>query len=287
MFMTKLKIAPSLSAEYLQVDKPSPLADNKIESLIQEVLSGGLDKDITDAVYTNFLEECEQWIVSSSFNNLRGLDSFSRKDIVIGCTQFIDTLYMKGDVQVLPGDYKYHERLGNEPVEFAKLKSGVPLIIAMPFPSLGDKLPNMEIILDMCYDNDIPVHIDGAWITCCRDIDFDFNHPAIQSVAISLSKGLGLGWNRVGVRWTRKTQADAISIMNDFHMNNRALVMIGLHFIRNLQPDHLWKTHEEHYYKVCKDLDLTPTKSVYLALKDNQPVGISPLIRFLENEHLS
>lgn len=67
-------------------------------------------------------------------------------------------------------------------------------------------------------------------------------------------------------------------------MNNRALAMIGLHFIRNLTPDHLWSTHTDRYYKVCKDFDLTPTNSIYLALQDGQPVGVSPLIRYLENE---
>jgi hypothetical protein len=107
---------------------------------------------------------------------------------------------------------------------------------------------------------------------------------AIRSVGISLSKGLGLGWNRIGLRWTKTTKTDAITIMNDFHMNNRALVMIGLHFIRNLSSDYLWLTHGERYYKVCRDFNLLPTRSIYLAMRNGQPVGVSPLIRYLENE---
>jgi len=71
--------------------------------------------------------------------------------------------------------------------------------------------------------------------------------------------------------------------MNDFNMNNRALAIIGLHFIRNLSPDYLWINHAERYYKVCDDFNLTPTNSIYLALKNNKPVGVSPLIRYLEN----
>jgi hypothetical protein len=107
---------------------------------------------------------------------------------------------------------------------------------------------------------------------------------AIRSVGISLSKGLGLGWNRIGLRWTKTTKTDAITIMNDFHMNNRALVMIGLHFIRNLPSDYLRLTHGERYYKVCRDFNLLPTRSIYLAMRNGQPVGVSPLIRYLENE---
>jgi hypothetical protein len=126
--------------------------------------------------------------------------------------------------------------------------------------------------------------VDGAWLTCCRGINFDLSHPSISSIGISLSKGLGLGWNRIGLRWTKQTEPDAITIMNDFNMNLRAPAMIGLHFIRNLEPDYLWMTHGERYAKVCKDFNLTPTNSIYLALHNGQPVGVSPLIRYLENE---
>jgi hypothetical protein len=160
----------------------------------------------------------------------------------------------------------------------------IPLIIAMPFPSIGAPHQDMEEILNECLVKKIKVHIDGAWTTCCRDIVFDYGHPAISSVGISLSKGLGLGWNRVGLRWTKDTKADSITIMNDFNMNNRALAMIGLHFIRNLQSDYLWNTHGRDYYKVCYDFNLMPTNSIYLALRDGQPVGVSPLIRYLKNE---
>jgi hypothetical protein len=142
----------------------------------------------------------------------------------------------------------------------------------------------MTEILDEAQDKGISVHVDGAWLTCCRGINFDLLHPSISSVGISLSKGLGLGWNRIGLRWTRQTKADAVTIMNDFRMNNRALVKIGLHFIRNFSTDYLWTMHGDRYYKVCEDFGLTPTNSIYLALRNGEPVGVSPLIRYLENE---
>jgi len=283
--MKREKIALSYDDTWLQVERPSPLTDNKIESLISDVLSGKLDKDISDTVYENFKQEMEQWILSSPFNTLTGLETFDRKDIIIGCTQFIDTLYMQGPIQVLRNDYRYHERLGLAYVkDVGSLIPDIPLIIAVPFPSIGAPHQDMEEILHECKIKNIAVHIDGAWISCCRDITFDFNHVAIRSVGISLSKGLGLGWNRIGLRWTKTTKTDAITIMNDFHMNNRALVMIGLHFIRNLPSDYLWLTHGERYYKVCRDFNLLPSRSIYLAMRNGQPVGVSPLIRYLENE---
>ena len=283
--MDKIKIAPSYSDQYLEIERPSPLADNRIEQAQLDVLNGKLDKDVSDSVYDNFKIEAEQWFTNSELNNLTGLETFPRKDIIMGCTQFIDAQYMKGSVQVLKGDYRYHWRLDND-ISYSVpgyLRPNVPLIIALPFPSTGAPHTQMKEILDESMEKSIPVHIDGAWISCCRDIDFDFSQPAIHSVGVSLSKGLGLGWNRIGLRWTKDTKADAVTIMNDFRMNNRALAMIGLHFIRNFAPDYLWKTHSNNYYKVCNDFGLTPTKSIYLALRNGYPVGVSPLLRYLEN----
>lgn len=279
-----IRIAPEYSSQYLEIERPSPLTDNRIESLIGDVLNGNIDKDISDLVYDRFKSETEQWILSSKLNSIRGLKSFERKDIIIGCTQFIDSTYMNGPVQTIPGDYRYHQRLGLSYVrEPGNLMPGIPLLIAMPFPSIGTPHEKMEEILNECLEKNIPVHIDGAWVTCCRSVDFDLNHPSVVSVAISLSKGLGLGWNRIGLRWIKKFKQDSITIMNDFNMNNRALVMIGLHFIRTLPNDYLWNTHGDRYYKVCRDFNLTPTNSIHLALRAGEPVGVSPLIRYLEN----
>jgi hypothetical protein len=283
--MNRIDVAPSYSADYLQVERPSPLSDNVIEQLIQNVLTGKLDKDITDKVYTDFKKETIDWILNSKLNHLVGLDGFNRVDIINGCTQFIDNIYMQGPVQVLRGDYRYHERLGLAYVkDVGSLIPDIPLIIAMPFPSIGAPHRDMEEILHECKIKNIAVHIDGAWISCCRDINFDFSHDSIRSVGLSLSKGLGLGWNRIGLRWTRQSHADSVTIMNDFRMNNRALSMIGLYFIRNLPPDYLWNTYGSIYYKVCKDFNLTPTNSIYLALLNNQPVGVSPLIRYVAEQ---
>ena len=278
----QIKIATDYSPKFLQVERPKPLSDRHIESEIQKILHGNWDHDITDQVYTDFKQECEEWIFNSKLNNLKGIDAFTRKDVIIGCTQFIDNLYMQGPVQVLRGDYRYHERLGLAYVkDVGSLIPDIPLIIAMPFPSIGAPHQDMEEILHECKIKNIAVHIDGAWISCCRDVTFDFNHDVIRSVGISLSKGLGLGWNRIGLRWTRQTKADSVTIMNDFNMNCRVLSKIGLHFIRKFPTDYLWNTYRELNAQVCKDFGLTPTHSIYLALKNGEPVGIAPLIRHL------
>jgi len=284
--MEKVRVAPEYTINYLEIDRPSPLSDKHIESLIQDVLFGKMDNDISDNVYSDFKTTAHNYFNSSILNDLKGLDNFNRVDIINGCTQYIDNLYMQGPVQTVTGDYRYHSRLNLGYIkDVGSLIPDIPLIIAMPFPRTGNMHDNMQELLDECKKKNIDVHVDGAWVSCCRDIVFDYNHSAIKSVAISLSKGLGLGWNRVGLRYTREFKQDSITIMNDYRMNLRATVKIGLHFLRNLPVDYLWNKYGESYYKVCKDFDLTPTKSIYLALRNNEPVGVSPLIRYLNEQY--
>lgn len=286
--MNRINIAPTYEQQWLQVERPQPLVDNRIEGVIQDVLFGKMDLDISDKVYVDFKQEMTSWLFASQFNNIKGFDEFNRLDIVNGCTQYIDNLYMQGPVQVLHNDYRYHERLKLAFVkDVGSLIPDIPLIIALPFPHTGDIHADMEEILDEAKNKRISVHVDGAWLTCCRGINFDLSHPCIKSFAVSLSKGLGLGWNRIGLRWTKQDKADAVTIMNDFNMNLRATAKIGLHFLRNFEPDYLWQTHGERYRKVCEDFNLAPTKSIYLALQNDQPVGVSPLIRYLENADIS
>jgi len=283
--MERIKRATSYSAEWLETDRPQPLSDLFIEQLQQEVLSGKLDKDISNKVYTDFKSEMTAWLHRSKLNDLTGFEVFNRIDIINGCTQFIDNLYMQGPVQTIRGDYRYHERLKLSYIkDVGSLIPNTPLIIAMPFPQVGAPHADMLELLNEATIKKIDVHIDGAWITCCKDVAFNFSYPSIKSVGISLSKGLGLGWNRIGLRWTRQPTADSVTIMNDFNMNLRAPTMIGLYFIRQLPPDYLWKKYGNIYNQVCKDFNLTPTASIYLALRNNQPVGLSPLIRYVAEQ---
>ena len=279
--MERLKIAPEYSDKWLEVDRPQALCDNYLESLFEQITTGWT-ADHTLAGIDKFKHQAVNWMLSSTLNRLSGFDSFDRVDVIIGCTQFIDNIYMQCQPQVLVGDYRYHARLGNVFSQPGLLREGIPLIISMPFPSTGAVHTQMREILDEAQDKGISVHVDGAWLTCCRGIDFDLLHPSIKSVGISLSKGLGLGWNRIGLRWTKDQVTDSISIMNDFNMNCRMLTMVGSHVLNNVEPDYLWKTYGELNAKVCKDFNLTPSNAVHMAhTKDGVFVGLSPLIRHL------
>ena len=268
--------------QWLQQDRPQPMYSSNINKFYDNfyqhnpVHTPDLDQQFKDTFV--------KWLDNHKYSSFTGLDAFKHKDIINGCTQFIDDLYQRcGTLQTFENDYKYHWRLNNNIVYATTdtLDPNKELLISMPFPFYGDVHPDMIEILDTAHEKNIPVHIDGAWISCIRDIEFDFDHPAIQTVGISLSKG-GMGGNRIGLRFARKRPEGAVTIMNDFNMNSQALVSMGIKFMEELGPEYFWTQYKDHYDKVCEDFDLQPTKAIHLASKDGRPVGVRPLLRCLQ-----
>ena len=77
------------SDKWLELERPQPLSDNNLESVIRDVILGKMNPDISDKVYDDFKQECQNWIFNTQLNKLSGIEDFNRVDIINGCTQFI------------------------------------------------------------------------------------------------------------------------------------------------------------------------------------------------------
>lgn len=272
------------TSQWLQHERPQPMYDAAINKLYDGIFKE--NPIYNDKLIDDFKTEFKNFLENHSLSKFTGIDSFLYTDVCVGCTQFIDDIYQRlgtNNVMVFEYEYKYHWRLNNN-IQYVTLDSLDPkkeLIISMPFPAYGDVHPLMKDILDRCAVLNIPVHLDGAWITCSRDITFNFDHPAIETFAVSLSKG-GMGNDRIAVRFARTKPTGAITIMNDFNMNCKSLLQTGLKFMQELGPEYFWKKYESKYYKVCEDFNLIPTKAIHVAkTQDGHIVGVRPLLRCL------
>lgn len=279
-------IAKEYSDKELVATRIPPMVDDDLYKFMDKCISVNT-ADLPNLL-DDFKAEMNDYIFNNDVNSLFfSSNVFKHQDICIGCTQYIDDLYQThgyDNIMTLEKDYKYHWRLNNQ-IKYYNLETlepGKQLLISMPFPFYGDKHQDMDKLLDRCQELEIPVHVDSAWITVSKDIEFNYNHPAIQSFAISLSKGLALGSHRIGVRWSRSKMEGPISIMNEFNMNCKSLVWIGLQYMNEFEPGYLWKKYQKHYDKIISDFSLQPTKALHLARKDNEPVGIRPLLLYLE-----
>jgi hypothetical protein len=291
-------IPPYYSRDFLESVRIQPVFSKKIESLINDIIKGDFSANITDRNYPminkkysvdlfdSFKLKMLNYIISSKLNNIVGLQDFCNIDICLGCTQFIDNLYLsfgETNIQRVSNEYRYHQRLypKSSPVSLNTIDKNKHFIISLPFVS-GNMHYQMAEILDRCQEYNTRVHIDCAWLSAARNINFNFSHPAIESIGFSLSKGLGLGWNRIGLRVSRSHANDSIKLMNDFQMIPAMQVCIASYFLDNLEVDHLWVEHEERYNKICNDFELTQTNSIHVACQGQVVYGTSDLIRYLE-----
>lgn len=295
--MQLITVPSTYSVEHIETTKCRPFFDKLHEQLIVGVGNAPyypLDASFSEAgvcktenIFEKFKTHFLAYITSSTLNSVIGLENSARTDIILGCTQYIDDLHIRhSEIQVIEHEYNYHKRLKPNTVycTIETLKPRVPLIISIPFSYTGCTYRDMTRLLDRCSELDIPVHLDGAWITAAKNTHIDFNHPAVVSLGISLSKGLGLsGWNRIGVRYTKENVEDSITVMNGFLQIPSVPVIIGTYFMEHVPVDHLWNTHGNKHYKICSDFNLNTSDTIHMATKDNNVLGLSNLLRYLEN----
>ena len=274
--------------------RPSPMYNNEIHEFGRALTASGAHTFNSPNTSQEFKDLFDQWIHQTRINMFTGLDTFPDRDIIQGVTQFIDDIYQVhlGNVYILDHDYMYHKRLYGETyvVNNANLlPANSHLIIGMPFPFYGDIHPDMASILEVCLSKNIYVHIDAAWIGCTKNLEINFDHPAIHSIGFSLSKGLGLGYSRIGVRYSRKRQPGPVTIMNDFTMIPRTMCWWGIEFINKFGHDYLQTKYALYYKILCERCNLIESKSIHLAHSATNnvlaPVGVRFALEFLENHH--
>ena len=253
-------------------DQAVPLRDQFLINLVKS--SRELDFVTNQDLYNNFKTAVLDWFFNNPANCLTA-KPHAQAEIIQGCTQFIDSVYIQGPAQHLDGDYAYHVRLGHASKQVGELAPNIPLIMAMPFPLYGDVHPQYCQILEECRHKNIDIHIDSAWLSSAHNITFDYSDPQIKSYAVSLSKGMGLGWNRIGVRYAGAKSTDSVTIMNSHDMNPRAAVLIGLHYLKHVPKNYLWSQYESLYNQVCQEHNLIATKCIHMARLDMKTVGVS------------
>lgn len=239
-----------------------------------------------------FLQVIDQWVKSHKHVQYLGLDQFTCHNAILGTTHQLDELhYLYGNrIVTLPGEYKYHRRLTDFTVRTVScpgdLAANDVFVVSYPSCITTGVVENFDEWLQRCLELNIPVHIDGAWFGQCRNFVFDVSHPAVKSVSVSLSKALGMGSQRIGIRYTREKTTGPISIMNDFRYCNVSDMWLGANMIDHFGPDFWWNAYSAEYAKVCKDFDLIEANSFHVAFRadhtgQKHQMGIRTPLRFL------
>jgi hypothetical protein len=279
-----------ITKEMLGTRRQRPMYLSKFTKFRQSLDMKNYPKDPHD--YTKFfLNEIDLWITTHKKVQYNGLENFTRRDVILGTTQQLDELHLLHEkkITVFEGEYKYHRRLTENKVKqitnYKELVKGDVFIVSYPSCITTNYHNEFEILLNHCESNKIPVHIDGAWFGQCRNFNFDVDHPAIQSVSVSLSKAFGMGSQRIGIRYSREKIIGPISIMNDYEYCNVSDMWIGVEMMKHFGTDYWWENYSDLYSKVCQDFDLTEADSIHVGwLEENEKkhqYGIRTPLRFL------
>ena len=217
----------------------------------------------------NYLDRFHSWVTSSKLNSIVGLNAFPDRDVIVGVTQFLDDLHIfhSQSLVVLENEYPYHFKIRKDmrTRKISELRKGDVLLISMPHVGGGIVHPRMPEILERCEQQKIPIHIDSAWYGCTRGIEFNYDHPTIQSIGFSLSKGFGMGADRIGVRYSRIRSQGLVTVVNDYNMVISSLMCQAILCIEKFPADYFQNKYGAYYQQACEAFDLEPGPAIHVA----------------------
>ena len=270
-------------ADLLKPNAIDMLKDNFLRNIQHEILTGTLNTTPKNA-HAQFVSQFNYYVTHNSGFKLNNIDQFTNKEVIIGCHHYLDGLLIKHgkDLQVLEHDYSYYNKLmPNRKWSLpGKLEPNKPLVIATPFPGYLGLHPQYHEILNEAKEKNIPVHLDGAWLSCSKNIEIDVSHTSIASIGISLSKGYAASWNRIGVRYTKiQDPTDPITIYNRVNMCPDSCVINGILLLENIPMDYMWNTYGDAYYKAVEQFNLVKGNILFAAYgKDRIIYSLSKLL---------
>jgi hypothetical protein len=240
-------------------------------------------------VQDQYIERFIDWMYSSKRNKLTDGCKFhstrySRRDIIIGTTQSFDEAYFRyagRRLRLFRGEYAYHRRVyknhawldehigKNSNGDWADtVEPGDWVVLSHPFCGTGSEHPKMKELLDTCHALDVPVVLDCAWFGTCFDLEFDLNHPAITEVSFSLSKGIGLGNMRTGVRWSNYPKNDMMPIAQQNSYGHLVLsnCQLALHQMEQFSPDWQADKYLDWYKQLCAKYSMIESNCLHVTM---------------------
>ena len=232
--------------------------------------------------HDDFIDKASKWFLSTKNNILIGTDKFPCIDIIMGCTHFIESFCskQKWNIQVLEKEYSYYALMGMKHTQLGKLKPGTPLIVSLPNYYYGNR-PDWSDVLLECEQKGIDIHIDCAWLTAAKGVEINFDHPNIKSFAMSMSK-YNLGWNRIGLRWSRQRTMDSCTLISSQKKYNELTTSCGAYMMDRIPRDYGWTKYKDAVGKICAKLGLEQTTYFYLVKdKDGNLYSIGRVLGML------
>lgn len=250
-----------------------PVSDLAIKHFIDNINTNGMLYDET--LPSKFIEIFYNWVTSSKYNTILGLENFNSFKIVNGTIQTFDHWYWRHKekrFRFFKGEFMYHSAFlkngGNWKYIDDDLESNDALIVSVPFSDNGSQRSDMFKYLENCNNLNIPVLLDFAYYPCTKNIWMDLNKfPCVETVTFSISKAFyGAEYLRTGIRIDRQCIDDGIDVFNSVDMTNRISLGIASELMKNFSIDYNWDIYDHVYKEVCKEYNLAETDCIMFGL---------------------
>jgi len=237
-------------------------------------------------VYDEYVDLFSNWILSTENNTIKNLERFNFKDVTVGTTQAFDEAYLrysKQRLRVFSKEYGYHRRSVkimplDQNDKYVPLEQDDWVIVSLPFSGNGSISKMYNTMIKDAEEKNIPILLDCAWFGTCNNITFDFSSPAIKEVAFSLSKGIGLGNMRTGLRFSNYEDG-YIRQQNEYQHLVKSNMQIGIWQMNKFSPDYINNKYKGAYDKMCTLLDLEQTSCIHVAKYNRKLLGVRNLVK--------
>jgi hypothetical protein len=219
-------------------------------------------------------ESWRAWLTASSFNTVVGLENLPHSAFIPGTTDAFGEFvarYPHRRIRASRSDFILTKILCKSwsrqflSLEDAPLDENDALVISMPFSGNGGVYP--ENLLAQAEKLDIPVMIDAAYYGNSQGVIYDLRYDCIKDFAVSLSKCLAPNQLRLGIRFTRDNVDDgATAGLLGADIFDRFGCYMSMQLLKAYSHDFVVKTVKPVSDQVCKQLGLTPTNTMTLAL---------------------
>jgi hypothetical protein len=226
----------------------------------------------------SFLENYKNWITNNKNNSIKGLDLFAYSCFSNGTTESFDKFYSKHSLKRLrffKGEYTYHRlacrnfNISWSYLEDDEVKPNDAVIISLPFSNTGNKHHDMDKILKMCDQLNVPVLIDCAYFGICSDLEFDLSFDCITDVTFSLSKTFPVAHHRIGMRLTKVDDDDPLFVLNKIGYVNQYSAYLGNSLIKEFHSDYIYEKYNADQEFYCNLLQIEKSKSVLFGLSSD------------------
>lgn len=240
-------------------------------TLMNDFQSKTLQPDIVDEFLANYVS----WLSSSELNKITGFDKFPYARFANGTTEVFDKWFIKNRyrrLRIFRGEYMYHyavHRNLDMPMKWLEdepVKENDHVIISLPFADSGNIRHETESILNTATLLNVPVLIDAAYLGLTKELEFDFDHPAIDTIAVSLSKTFPVAGLRIGMRLMREDFDDGLDIYHKTNYQNKWGAALGNELLKNYSIDYNPKCYSHWQKFKCDEMNLRQSKTVLFGL---------------------